>query len=121
MTPILPAIFAAITALCVLHHKRRDLSPGHPGPAPLPPGPMTQEQVEGALRYKAAEKSEQLDWGGSIVDLLKLLGLDSSMAARKQLAGELGYAGPLDGSAKMNTELHGLVMEQVAQGAIKIS
>jgi len=50
----------------------------------------------------ASGNAMTLDWQHSIVDLMKLLDLDSSLAARKQLANELGYAGEKDGSASMN-------------------
>jgi hypothetical protein len=65
-------------------------------------GPMTEAQVDEKLAAEAAKQSEQLDWKGSIVDLMKVLGLDSSLANRKNLADELGYPGALDGSAAMN-------------------
>jgi hypothetical protein len=53
--------------------------------------------------------------GGSIVDLMKLLNLDSSLSARKQLAQELGYKGELNGSAEMNIWLHKQVMTKLAE------
>ena len=56
------------------------------------------------------------NWKQSIVDLMKLLKLDSSLAARKQLAQELGYTGALDGSAEMNIWLHKQVMTKLAEG-----
>lgn len=77
--------------------------------------PMTKAEVESCLAALAAKSDQKLDWQHSVVDLLKLLGLDSSLAARKELAVELGYDGPLDGSAEMNMRLHGLVMEAVAR------
>jgi Domain of unknown function (DUF3597) len=80
---------------------------------------MTAKEVEAALINQAANHTEKLDWK-SIVDLLKLLDLDSSLAARKQLALEFGYKGKLDGSAKMNTWLHGQVMREIASRGIKI-
>jgi hypothetical protein len=76
---------------------------------------MTMQQVNTVLAKKAADNSETLDWQNSIVDLMKLLGLDSSLAARKILAQELGYTGALDGSAEMNIWLHQKVMEKVAE------
>lgn len=54
-----------------------------------------------------------LNYKTSIVDLMKLLGMDSSLANRKTLATELGYTGPLDGSAEMNIALHKAVMDQL--------
>ena len=55
-----------------------------------------------------------LNYKSSIVDLMKLLDMDSSLDKRKQLAGELGYQGPQDGSAEMNIWLHRQVMQRLA-------
>ena len=63
---------------------------------------------------------EDLNWKQSIVDLMKLLKLDSSLSARKQLAQELGYKGALDGSAEMNIWLHQQVMTKVAESGGKV-
>jgi hypothetical protein len=63
----------------------------------------------------AARSDEDYDWKRSIVDLMKLLKLDSSLSARKQLAQELGYKGELTGSAEMNTWLHQQVMTKLAE------
>jgi hypothetical protein len=68
----------------------------------------------------ADEQNEELNWQESIVDLMKLLKLDSSLTARKQLAKELGYIGALDGSAAMNVWLHQQVMTKVAEGGGKV-
>jgi hypothetical protein len=61
--------------------------------------PISRTEVEAILAKLAAEQRESLDWKNSIVDLMKLLKLDSSLDARKQLAQERGYTGALDGSA----------------------
>lgn len=63
----------------------------------------------------AGGSSEDLNWKQSIVDLMKLLKLDSSLNARKQLAQELGYTGQLNGSAEMNVWLHQQVMTKLAE------
>jgi len=76
---------------------------------------MTQAEVEAMIRKIADSQSEKLDWQRSIVDLMKLLNLDSSFTARKQLAQELGYKGNLDGSAEMNVWLHKEVMTKLAE------
>jgi hypothetical protein len=78
--------------------------------------PMTREQVEAKIQ-KIADDSGHKDynWKQSIVDLMKLLNLDSSLAPRKQLAQELGYSGALDGSAEMNIWLHRQVMAKLMQ------
>lgn len=65
-----------------------------------------------ALEEKSGQK---LNWKTSIVDLMKLLGLDSSLDARKKLANELNYDGDMSDSATMNIWLHKKVMEKIAQ------
>jgi Domain of unknown function (DUF3597) len=83
---------------------------------PAKPQPMTREQVE-AMIQKVADSSGHKDynWKTSIVDLMKLLNIDSSLAARKELAQELGYTGKLDGSAEMNVWLHKQVMAKLME------
>ncbi len=80
------------------------------------PKPMSQQEVEAMIAKIAAGQREHFDWKVSIVDLMKLLKLDSSLAARKELAQELGYKGALDGSADMNIWLHKQVMTKLAEG-----
>ena len=63
----------------------------------------------------AADADEDYNWKQSIVDLMKLLKLDSSLNARKQLAQELGYKGAVNGSAEMNIWLHQQVMSKLAE------
>ena len=71
--------------------------------------------VMGKLEGLAAANSQKLNWKTSIVDLLKLLGIDSSLAARKELATELGCpAGKMADSAQMNMWLHKTVLARVA-------
>ena len=65
-------------------------------------------------------QDEDYNWKQSIVDLMKLLKLDSSLTARKQLAQELGYTGALDGSAEMNVWLHKQVMTKLAESGGKV-
>ncbi len=76
--------------------------------------------VEKVLTDAAAKKSEKLDWRKSIVDLMKVLDLDSSLNARKELAKELGYKGELNGSAEMNIWLHKQVMHKLAANGGKV-
>jgi len=76
-------------------------------------GTSTKEELETLLDKKSAEAGQKLDWRNSIVDLLKLTNHDSSLDSRKKLARELGYTGPLDGSARMNIWLHQKVMEKL--------
>lgn len=66
-------------------------------------------------RRAAASKKEKLNWKTSIVDLMKALDLDSSLAARKELAKELNYTGDMNDSAKMNIWLHQQVMKKLAE------
>lgn len=101
-------------------------APGMAPPAPqAPPPPASQTapeevDVEAVLTGLAARNPQKLDWRHSIVDLMKLLELDSSLAARKQLAEELGYGGPRDGSAAMNTWLHRAVMRRLAESGGRV-
>ncbi|MFZ5724967.1 MAG: DUF3597 domain-containing protein [Pseudomonadota bacterium] len=76
--------------------------------------------VEAILAAEAAKADQDLNWRTSIVDLMKLLGLDSSLANRKELATELGYTGALDGSAEMNIWLHKAVMRELAANGGKV-
>ena len=68
----------------------------------------------------AAQNREKLDWRRSIVDLMKLLDIDSSLGARKQLAKELNYSGDTDDSASMNIWLHKQVMTKLAASGGKV-
>jgi 3-oxoacyl-ACP reductase-like protein len=74
-----------------------------------------QIDVTALLDEIASHHSEKLNWRTSIVDLMKLIGLDSSLANRKELADELGYPGEKDGSAEMNIWLHKQVMKKLAE------
>lgn len=76
--------------------------------------------VAAILTALAAKKKEKLDWRRSIVDLMKLLDLDSSLAARKQLAQELHYSGDTNDSAGMNVWLHKQVMQKLAANGGKV-
>jgi Spy/CpxP family protein refolding chaperone len=68
----------------------------------------------------AAKKGEKLEWRTSIVDLMKALDIDSSLAARKELAKELGYGGDTNDSATMNIWLHKQVMAKLAANGGKL-
>lgn len=82
--------------------------------------PMAQVDVEAILGRLASESKEKLDWRKSIVDLMKLLKLDSSLTARKELAKELGYTGDTSDSASMNVWLHKQVMQKLAANGGKV-
>jgi hypothetical protein len=81
---------------------------------------MTKAEVEAMIAKLAAAQREEYNWKQSIVDLMKLLNLDSSLTARKQLAQELGYTGELNGSAEMNIWLHQQVMTKLAESGGKV-
>ena len=94
-----------------------------PTGAPPTTQPQTQQpvDVELVLVQIAREKGNpDLNYKTSIVDLMKLLGMDSSLDNRKELATELGYTGEKDGSAEMNIWLHKEVMRQLAQHGGKV-
>jgi hypothetical protein len=82
--------------------------------------PISMGEVEAMIKNIADAQSEKLNWKQSIVDLMKLLKLDSSLSARKELAQELGYKGALDGSAEMNVWLHKQVMTKLAESGGKV-
>jgi hypothetical protein len=82
--------------------------------------PMSQVDVEAVLTDLAAKKGQKLDWRKSIVDLMKLLDLDSSLDARKELAKELNYTGDTSDSATMNVWLHKQVMTKLAASGGKV-
>lgn len=86
-----------------------------PAPAPAPePAPATAEEIDARLAKIAADKGVPSNYKTSIVDLMKLLNLDSSLANRTELAKELGYTGDTNDSATMNIWLHGEVMKSLA-------
>ena len=76
--------------------------------------------VAAVLTDMAAKGGQTLNWQQSIVDLMKLLGLDSSLTARKELAQELGYSGDTNDSAAMNIWLHKQVMTKLAENGGKV-
>ena len=90
-------------------------------PAPASPDPMAQVDVAAVLDTMARDQPQTLDWRHSIVDLMKLLSLDSSFGARKELAGELGYTGDMGDSASMNIWLHKAVMKELEKNGGKVS
>jgi Domain of unknown function (DUF3597) len=103
-------------------------APSKPAPsAPAPSGapastakPGTTVDVTSILDKLAASNKEKLDWRRSIVDLMKLINLDSSLAARKELAEELHYTGDKSDSASMNIWLHKQVMTKLAENGGKV-
>ena len=85
-----------------------------PSTAPQASAPAQQVDVEAVLNSLSAKNPQKLNWRTSIVDLLKLLGIDSSLEHRRELAAELGYKGDTVDSAAMNIWLHKQVMTQLA-------
>jgi hypothetical protein len=76
--------------------------------------------VAAVMNRLAAQSKEKLDWQKSIVDLMKLLNLDSSLGARKRLAQELHYTGDMNDSASMNVWLHKQVMIKLAENGGRV-
>ena len=93
--------------------------PGSGSPARAPVA-MSEVDVENMLDDMAGKAGQKLNWRTSIVDLMKLLGLDSSLDARKELAKELNYTGETSDSAAMNVWLHRQVMNKVAANGGKV-
>ena len=89
-------------------------------PAPTAQAPMAEVDVEAILNNMAGAAGQPLNWRTSIVDLLKLLNLDSSLQSRKELAQELHYTGDTNDSATMNIWLHRQVMNKLAANGGKV-
>jgi hypothetical protein len=81
---------------------------------------ISEVDVESILNGKAVSAGETLNWRTSIVDLMKLLGIDSSLQSRKELATELHYSGDMNDSASMNIWLHKQVMSKLAANGGKV-
>ena len=105
--------------------KRRETPTATPTAAPAPTaGPTTTSttfapaaaqpvDVDGILDFMNEQRDQKLNWRTSIVDLMKLTGMDSTLAERKELAGELGYTGDMSDSASMNVWLHKQVVQRI--------
>jgi hypothetical protein len=125
------SIFGKIVS-SIFGHANAAPAPAAPGASPTPassttPGSSTAAAKPGAtvdvaavLTELASHNKEKLDWRVSIVDLMKLLNLDSSLAARKELATELHYTGDKNDSAAMNIWLHKQVMQKLAENGGKV-
>ena len=88
--------------------------------AAAPAAGQAQVDVAAVLTDLASKNKEKLDWRNSIVDLMKLLKLDSGLSARKELAKELNYTGDMNDSARMNVWLHKQVMIKLAENGGKV-
>ena len=89
-----------------------------PAAGSAPPGQVVD--VEAVLNQLNAKSQQKLNWQTSIVDLMKLVGIDSSLQHRKELAAELGYTGDTNDSASMNIWLHKEVMKKLAANGGKV-
>jgi hypothetical protein len=95
--------------------------PAQPSAAPPPSAaPAQAVDVEAVLEALNAKSAQKLNWRSSIVDLMKLVGLDSSLQHRQELATELGYTGDKNDSATMNIWLHKAVMRKLAENGGKV-
>ena len=91
-----------------------------PPPAPTPAATMTAVDVEAMLEAKAKDFSRKVNWRTSIVDLMALVGIENSLAERRELARELGYTGDMNDTAPMNIWLHKQVMRKLAENGGKV-
>lgn len=85
-----------------------------------PAAPVAEVDVAAILDAKVAASGQKLNWKTSIVDLMKALGIDSSLSARKELAAELGYTGDTGDSASMNIWLHKQVIQKLKDNGGKV-
>ncbi len=81
---------------------------------------ISETDITKILEERASKAGQTLNWRTSIVDLMKLLDLDSSLDARKKLAKELGYTGDTSDTAQMNIWLHKQVMRKLAESGGKV-
>ncbi|MDR3469597.1 MAG: DUF3597 domain-containing protein [Xanthobacteraceae bacterium] len=102
---------------------KADAAPPAAGAAPSAApsaAPAQTVDVAAVLDKAVAAQKEKLEWRTSIVDLMKALNLDSSLAARKELAKELNYSGDTNDSATMNVWLHKQVIRKLAENGGKV-
>ena len=111
----------------IFKKKKEEPAPAAPAPAPnaapvqpqvtaaaaTAPQPAPEVDVAGILDFMNEQRAQKLNWRTSIVDLMKLIGLESSLAERKELADELGYTGDKSDSASMNIWLHKQVIQKI--------
>ena len=97
------------------------IAAGAPAPASSGSAPSAAVvDVTAILDDLAAKNPEKLDWRKSIVDLMKLVDMDSSLASRKELAKDLNYSGDTSDSAKMNVWLHKEVIRKISENGGKV-
>ena len=120
------SIFGTIMSAIFRHANASPAAPSAPGAspssssAPASSGSGTTVDVGAILTKLASQNKEKLDWQHSIVDLMKLLNLDSSLTARKALATELHYTGNESDTATMNVWLIKQVMQKLAENGGKL-
>jgi hypothetical protein len=96
-------------------------TPASPSPtASASPTPAQPVDVAAVLNKAVAASKQKLNWRTSIVDLMKALGMESSLAERKELAAELGYTGSTSDSAAMNMWLHKALLKKLAENGGKV-
>lgn len=95
-------------------------APARTQPSGAPAATLGPVDIAATLDRMAAANPEKLDWKHSIVDLMKLVGMDSSLAERKELAADLKYSGDTNDSASMNMWLHKEVMRRLAENGGKV-
>lgn len=122
------SIFGSIKDAIFGHKAVQDAAPApaHPAapavaaaPSAAPAAPAAKPQIDpdaALAKIAHAQGDPDLNWKTSIVDLMKLIGMDSSLSNRQQLATELGYEGDKNGSAEMNLWLHEKVMAKIRNG-----
>ncbi len=120
--PTLPSIATPTSAGSTAAATGSSSTQAPPAATPPPAATAVRPEVDVAevLDGLAKKNREKLDWKKSIVDLMKLVGIDSSLSARKELAKELNYTGDTGDSAKMNMWLHKEVLRQLAANGGKV-
>jgi hypothetical protein len=116
---IMSAIFGRSTAQAATATAPAASAPGTASPSAAGPA-AGQVDVAAIMDNLAGQSAQRLDWRHSIVDLMKLINLDSSLVARKQLAQELNYSGDMNDSASMNIWLHKQVMTKLAENGGRV-
>ena len=120
-------IFSSIKDAIFGHHDAAPAAPAEGGTvaaadpaAPAAAAPAAPVDIEAVLEQKLADSGADLNWRSSIVDLMKLVGIEPSLDHRRQLAEELHYDGDTDDTASMNIWLHAKVMAELAANGGKV-
>ncbi len=122
------SIFGTLLSKIVGHSARKEAAKENKAAAatstPFTPTATATAPAEvdimSVLEDLSANSKQKLDWKNSIVDLMKLVGMESSLAERKALATELGYTGDMSDSASMNIWLHAQVMKKMSENGGKV-